>query len=143
MMKILSELYDRLLAEVPPPPPETGGILGARGGIVCAAYFDFGRSHSTRAVYEPDIARLNGQIVDWEQSEITFCGMFHSHLPGADTLSDGDRRYIARILAQMPVQIQTLFFPVILPEKRLVAFRAARTSTGVKIAPEPLERIYE
>ncbi|HIT54134.1 MAG TPA: hypothetical protein IAD07_09380 [Candidatus Fimivicinus intestinavium] len=142
-MKILSELYDRLLAEVPPPPPETGGILGARSGIVCAAYFDFGRTHSTRAVYEPDTARLNGQIADWEQSGIAFCGMFHSHLPGEDTLSGGDRRYITRILAQMPAQTQALFFPIILPGERLIPFRAAWTSTGVKIVSEPLERIYE
>ena len=136
-MRIKRSVYRTILRTVPSVPPETGGILGSRNGIIAAVCFDTGlhASFPECAVYQPDTERLNHQIAVWAKENLSFCGIFHSHLPHERSLSSGDLVYIQNIF-QICKQLSELYVPLIIPETQLIPFRAFRNGTDVKIVSE-------
>ena len=56
-------------------------------------------------------------------------GMFHVHFGGTESLSEGDKEYIVRIMEVMPKKIGCLYFPVVvMPERKVVAYKAVRNN---------------
>lgn len=139
-MKITASLYQTLLNEVPPPPPETGGILGGRCGLITLCHFDKGQCVQTApAHYQPDIERSNRVIQKWWTNNYQFYGLFHSHYPHDTELSLGDRKYITQIMLSMPLEICTLYFPLILPGTAMIGYQASRCGSDVHIACDRIE----
>ena len=139
-MRIKRSVYRTILRTVPSVPPETGGILGSRNGIVAAVCFDAGPPASLPecAVYRPNTERLNHQIAVWAQEGLSFCGIFHSHLPHEHGLSSGDLVYIQSIF-QNCKQLSELYVPLVIPETRLIPFLAFRNGTDIRIVSENLD----
>lgn len=139
-MKILSTVYDYLLRETPLLPPETGGILGGQNGFVTHYCFDKGQCALTSpAHYQPNTELLNQVIQEWQVCKIQFYGLFHSHYSNDTQLSLGDREYITKIMLTMPSGIRTLYFPLILPRKAMIGYRANRYGSGVHIVCDKIE----
>lgn len=126
-MMIYLGVYESIL-KCPAVPPETGGILGCRDGIISEFFFDSGMPVYDRASYIPDCEKLNGVILEWEKQGVQFCGIVHSHKNGQATLSQNDKNYIAAIMAAMPETVQRLYFPVVLPGVALYSYQAIRRS---------------
>lgn len=128
-MKILKETYSRLLNSYSSAvPPEEGGILGIRNGIVCAYKHDSSVKLYDSAQYVPNTEFLNSVIPDWEKDGIVFAGMVHSHIPHEKDLSASDRDYAVQILQAMPDYIDKLFFPIVLEGKELIVFSVCKGS---------------
>ena len=140
-MRIQKALYRQILAQMPPAPPETGGILGRVGSTICAFAFDPGSPCPDRAVYTPRTETLNRIIREWAEAGVEFCGILHTHPQGQEELSSGDLSYIRRILDAMPPEIRWLWFPVILPEQKIAAFRAEGRGGSLRILPDPPEPV--
>ncbi len=139
-MKILKTIYDLLLHETPLLPPETGGIIGGSDGIITEAYFDKGNSLlTTPSIYVPNIKVLNQVITNWDKEDIEFCGIFHSHYSRDRALSPGDKKYIKKIMRVMPPQVCYLYFPIILPQKTIIGYRASRCDSNIHIACDKIE----
>lgn len=139
-MKILKAVYDSLLREMPSLPPETGGILGGRCGMITHYRLDKGRCTLTSpAHYQPDIELLNRVIQQWQSNKIEFYGLFHSHYSRDTRLSHGDRKYIAKIMLAMPPDIHTLYFPLVLPGATMIGYQASRNGTAVQIVCDKIE----
>lgn len=140
-MKIFSDVYNNIIATCPQVPPEIGGILGEKNGIVCAYYFDKTRQSKNFAKYIPNVKLLNMQIEHWENSGISFCGIFHSHMPSETALSSADIEYISKILFTVSENISSLYFPLVLPKSCMLSYRASLVEQCVFISEDTIETI--
>lgn len=140
-MKIQASLLEQMIQDIPDTPPETGGILGGRDDVVTVYSLDKGLLTCAPCCYAPDTARLNGIISEWQSRGISFLGIFHTHFYGVESLSKGDKAYIARIMEAMPPCILSLYFPVVvLPSKELVVYKAVRSNGKIDIVADNLEK---
>lgn len=139
-MKILSEVYDQII-QCPSVPPEKGGILGVKNGVVCSCCFDNNLSQTNNAVYIPDVDFLNAKIREWEENDIAFSGIFHSHPKNQPELSADDIEYIKVIFQAMPTSIKTLYFPIVLPNVALVSFKAINQEDAVHVLEDKIKII--
>jgi len=139
-MKIRKNTYLKLLNSYSPlVPPEEGGILGARNGVICEYEHDCSEQTSNVAVYEPNAEFLNSIISKWEKENIVFAGMVHSHMPNETQLSDSDKKYAQEILKAMPKEIQKLYFPIVLRGKELIVYSICNNSVALKMKKENIE----
>lgn len=139
-MKITKHTLNTILTLTAPAPPETGGIIGGTKGIVEQCAFDSGSSASNGYdIYAPDTVHINQIIQCWADNGIEFYGIFHSHFLGGTELSIGDKHYIETIFHAMPPEIKSLYFPIILPEKQIIVYRADRQEQSIKIVRSKME----
>lgn len=137
-MIIRERVFKDLMKFLPDNPPEIGGLLGGKNYVINTIEFDDGLP-GQMCGYTPNVKRLNAVIEQWNQKNIHFMGMFHTHFFGVKTLSDFDKKYITRILDVMPEFITQLYFPIaVLPEKMLVPYIAIRKNPDVLIHEEKL-----
>lgn len=130
-MQIESWIYEQILNKMPTVPPETGGILGwKRPRWICAVDFDRGIPAPKGMQYCPDVGRLNAVIEEWGKKSVRFAGIFHSHRAGNEKLSKEDLRYAKMIMNTMPDDIETLYFPIVIPGQKMIPYLARRTENG-------------
>lgn len=141
-MKLLQNVYLKMLNSYIIPPPEQGGIVGMKNSIVCEYYHDNSENATDRAVYEPDTNALNKKIEEWDKNGIQFAGIIHSHLLERNTLSSGDKEYIKQIFNNLPEVVNELYFPIIIPEsKQVISFVAKRKDKDVIIQQDDIHII--
>lgn len=141
-MMILSEIYEKMVQSCSVP-PETGGIIGEKNGIVCSCFFDNCLPQNSRAVYIPNVGLLNKVINEWSKSNIQFCGIFHSHPVNQPNLSADDLKYINIIFDRMPGFVNYLFFPIVIPKVKLIVFKAMRQKNKLNIYKDKITIIKE
>lgn len=124
-MIITQSIYTQLLL-LPEVPPETGGLLGSHRGIIDTICIDISHTITEQAMYIPNIQYLNQQLTNWHNSATNWEGLFHSHLANSPELSQDDKLYIQTIMQAMPPHINKLYFPIILPGKKMTSFQAIR-----------------
>lgn len=140
-MKISHRVLDELLSSIPCAPPETGGILGGKSGTVSTYAIDLGLdTFDNYDHYYPNVKYLNQIINDWAKQGISFYGVFHSHFPGGEQLSLRDKKYISHIMLAMPLEVNELFFPVILPTG-IIGYQASRYGSQVRICCDDIKII--
>ena len=139
-MRISENIYKQLLNNCNPVPPESGGILGGKNGIITYLFFDL---HSTRysSYYQPNIDNLNSCISEWNKKGIEFYGIFHTHASNWGSLSIADKEYINQIMLAMPPYINHLYFPLVFPKSSIKSFKVERLSSGIKIVSNPIKII--
>lgn len=124
-MRIKEEVYKKLKMIPYELPHESGGILGGKKGVVTRVVFDEGIDASCACSYVPDVKKLNNILWSWKEEQVDFMGMFHTHFWSVSTLSDGDKKYIEKIVRNMPECIERLYFPIVtFPERRMVVYKA-------------------
>lgn len=121
-MNVLKKVYMGIVSSQNMVPPESGGIIGSKDGIVTVYVNDKGVQNETiMCGYFPDVNFLNEIILEWQNNGIKFMGIYHTHFFGVNTLSDGDKEYIQNIMKSMPKGM-ILYFPIVLmPEKTIVS----------------------
>ncbi len=137
-MKIERRIQETIISAMPNTPPEIGGIIGGGGGIVNSWLMDVDSS-SKGCYYSPNVSKLNRAIHIWQRAGIEFMGLFHVHYWGVQTLSDGDKSYIIKIMQAMPEQIKLLYFPVVvIPDRKMVPYVAQRRENLINIREDSL-----
>ena len=135
----MTEALYRQLLRFRPAPPECGAALGCdKAGIICEYCFDEGITDKERAVYKPNVSKLNDAIIIWQRMNIQFCGLAHTHPEKQITLSEADRLYIHKILKHNPHLSSPLFFPLIIPGKCIIGYRAVMQYGGIAITEEQI-----
>lgn len=139
-MKILKNVYDKIITAYPPAPPEHGGILGIKDGIICDYMHDSSNTQSVYAVYIPDTELFNRKIEKWMSEGTEFAGIVHSHIKDCRTLSSGDKEYITALFNSIPERIELLYFPVVTPHTgQMYSYAAVRTKDGITIMPDQID----
>lgn len=145
-MNIILSIYKSIVKSVPDVPPEIGGILGGNDNIIRYVKFDKGLYDPKKkhCAYIPDVKKLNEYIEEWENNYIDFYGIFHTHFYGIETLSSGDKNYIKKIMDTLPLEVNELYFPVVvLPERKIKGYIAYRKGTQIHIMDEKLIIVNE
>lgn len=139
-MKIYREVLHEVLDSMPVVPPEAGGIIGGKDGKVCIWAYDAG-CFEKGCAYWPDVDFLNSVIAIWMETGYEFIGILHVHFGGSKALSDGDKKYIEKIMESMPDSIERLYFPIVVqPEKRFISYIAYWNMLGeLEIATDEIE----
>ena len=136
-MRIRKILYENIQNIVNPFPPECGGILGRKGNIITDFVYDEGMKSEKMCNYVPNVKFFNETIQRWQNEDITFAGIFHTHYFGIRTLSYGDRCYIKEIMKNMPDEVNELYFPIIvMPQKEMVAYKAMKDVNEILIVED-------
>ena len=139
-MKINLKVYQKIVFDCPCAPPEVGVIMGGKNGIISEFDFDFGLYHKDDfAIYIPNVSLINHKISRWIDQGIDFYGIAHSHLEGAEFLSTEDEIYIKNILSSMPSSVPSLYFPLIIPGKNILGYKAQKVTSGIVIQSESVD----
>lgn len=133
-MRITTKQYEEIMKMVNPIPPESGGILGSRDDMIVATFYDKGIKTEKMCSYIPNVNLLNDIIAKWNEENIVFSGIFHTHYFGVRTLSCGDRNYIEKIMMSMPNEVSELYFPIIvMPQKEMIVYKAIKSENQILI----------
>ena len=137
-MKIERTILDRILDDMPLHPPEEGGIIGGKEGKVICWMHDKGNDeYGCR--YSPNIEKLNKTIGLWMENGYEFMGIVHVHFGNSRMLSEGDKKYIEKIVKAMPRFIDALYFPLVIqPEKEMISYIAMREGNEVIIRQDEI-----
>lgn len=119
-MYITKEVYNKIVYNTPKPPPEMGGAIFQKNDVVSQFVFDNGLCEYGK--YTPNVDFFNYQIKEFTEKGYNFCGIFHSHFPFGEALSDDDKRYIEIITVNLKSQINKLYFPIVLPNDKLIPY---------------------
>ena len=141
-MKIEKCFYESFLSSCPYAPPEIGGILGGKNGVVTDVVIDNRNAVLNKAIYIPDIDFLNFKIEEWEKQNIEFYGIFHTHFC-VSALSNDDRINIEKVMYSMPKSIIKLYFPIVIPQKEMIAYVAERNNNKINIDLEDIDIIKD
>lgn len=139
-MKIKTGLKEVILSHYSIVPPEQGGILGMKNGIVCSYIHDITTSKSECAVYRPNNSLLNNCIEKWANEAIDFCGIVHSHPNGQDVLSSGDMEYINKLYDMNP-HLKKAYFPLVLNGQSLIVYAVEKIGNSLMLSQESVEQV--
>ena len=140
-MIISRKIYEEMI-RLPMVPPEIGGILGEKEGIICYSFLDQTTQSAERAIYCPNTQILNHVINEWNEKQIRFAGFFHTHLPEQIKLSNADRGYIDKIVEAFSETCEHLYFPIVIPGIKVLSYNAVRENGSTLVFEDKLT-IYE
>lgn len=139
-MIIKREVYEQMIY-CHKVPPEVGGIMGGRNGIIDTIVIDKGNLTDTGIKYIPNVQLMNQYIQKWYMEKINFYGMFHTHLPQWERLSRSDKKYIKKIMNHMPSEIECLYFPLVFPDYMIKSFRAVKRNGNIYVVNDNIKII--
>ena len=125
----------------PAVPPETGGIIGGRNGVVTEYIQDRSSHRMDVGIYIPNVVFLNRCIRDWMDKGIIFMGLVHSHPLDQPELSSGDMIYISEVIKNAGEQV--LYFPIVLPKYTVVPYAVSVCDGEIKRKKDLLQIYYE
>ncbi len=134
-MKMKRAVYDQILQTCPAVPPESGGLLGGRDGLITQYVADLGLGNGYDR-YVPNVQVFNAALAAWQKDGVQFCGLYHSHFPQGECLSDADVLYIETILRATAHAVNALYFPLVFPKEKMIAYRATLSDGQVQIQPD-------
>lgn len=138
-MKITEDVFINIIQSFPVAPPEHGGIIGGKNGIVSEFCYD-NAGPNEEAVYETNASYLNTVIEKWRENGVLFYGIIHSHMNNELELSNGDVEYINLLMSGLDID-EKLYFPIAVADN-IIPFVAIKTRGSVQIEKEELEVLF-
>lgn len=133
-MKITQKAFKEILATIGATEPETGGILGSKNNIVCRFYFDK-NAVCLQGKYSPSVDDINQKLSEWQEDDIDFAGIIHSHPNNCNQLSFSDEESVTAIFEGNPT-IRHLYCPIITisdKEAIMTVYKATRRRHRIAI----------
>lgn len=120
-MKITGEVFKQITTQSFI--KETCGLLGGVNGTIKYHYQNSTHKDGQCACY------LEGEKIDkvisqWQGNGIEFYGIYHTHPICDDRLSAQDISYITAIMDALSQDVECLYFPVVLPNKKMTVYKA-------------------
>lgn len=136
-MKIKSEIFRQITTQNFI--KETCGLLGGVNGTVKYHYQSSTHKDERCACYLEG-EKIGEIITQWRRNGIDFYGIYHTHPVCDDRLSSQDITYIKAIMASLPEIMKYLYFPVILPNKKMTVYKAVNNGQII-IIKEPVIQV--
>ena len=141
-MKVTESIYNEMLHTLPTD-YETGGIIGGTDGTVTCAAFDAVRRSESPCCYIPNVELFNSHIAAWQETGTEFYGLFHSHLGKLELLSNADMQYAEEILRALSGVVTSLYFPIVIPNKRVISFVGSICDGRLVVAEDAIELVCD
>jgi len=142
IVKIHNEILNEIIKQMPLVPPEAGGIIGGKEGIVCCWEYDKGYFEKGCS-YSPNVDFLNEVIAEWIDKDYDFMGILHVHFGGSKSLSNSDKKYIEKIMKAMPSSIEKLYFPIVVqPENQFISYVAYQNSLSEIVVDTDVVEVF-
>ncbi|HIW86623.1 MAG TPA: hypothetical protein IAA48_09035 [Candidatus Eubacterium faecipullorum] len=138
-MKIYKETYYSLIASCPSAPWEAGGIIGGSADIITELLPDHAGGEYGK--YTPDTKMIEDTIALWAERKIIFKGIYHSHYPKNNVLSQTDMEYIKKIMRSVNSIYSFLYFPIIIPQKSITSYKAEFKNGEIVITKDKIDVI--
>lgn len=135
-MRIKKETLYKIITMCPETPFEIGGIIGETSGVICEVLID--NRINEYGKYTPDTEMINRTIFSWSKKNINFKGIFHSHYPCNNSLSQGDIEYIKKIMISVNKFYSHLYFPIVIPQKNITVYKAEVKHNKLRITNDEL-----
>lgn len=136
-MYLHKNVYLQLL-NLRPAPPEVGGIIGAKNNIGFVLCEDNPLTLNNYS-YSPNVEYLNRVLNEWSELGINLYGFYHTHMFGGYELSKQDKAYIEKVLQQSSSIIDSLYFPIVIPNEIVIAYKANLVNGCINIEKEKIE----
>lgn len=143
-MIIIQSLYFKILSYYLTDqldPPEQGGIIGMKSGVICEYAHDIKLAGVYEVSYVPDTRSLNKIIEEWYKNGIDFAGIIHSHPDGKESLSIGDMNY-AKLLFDCNSELDFAYFPIVC-RNRIIPFKIVKIDNKLECFVEDVIIIEE
>lgn len=131
-MIITRQIKETVSLMFSPAPPEQGGILGMKNGVISAFVLDNSEQKTESAEYSPNTQFLNRQIEKWADEGIEFCGILHSHPSGQTTLSGSDMEYIKE-LYHVNLWLEKTYFPLIIDGCDMIIYAVEKSNGKIEV----------
>jgi proteasome lid subunit RPN8/RPN11 len=131
-MIITRQIKETVSLMFSPAPPEQGGILGMKNGVISAFVLDNSEQKTESAEYSPNTQFLNRQIEKWADEGIEFCGILHSHPSGQTTLSGSDMEYIKE-LYHVNLWLEKTYFPLIIDGCDMIVYAVEKSNGKIEV----------
>lgn len=131
-MIITRQIKETVSLMFSPAPPEQGGILGMKNGVISAFVLDNSEQKTESAEYSPNTQFLNRQIEKWADEGIEFCGILHSHPSGQTTLSGSDMEYIKELYHVNP-WLEKTYFPLIIDGCDMIVYAVEKSNGKIEV----------
>lgn len=131
-MIITRQIKETVSLMFSPAPPEQGGILGMKNGVISAFVLDNSEQKTESAEYSPNTQFLNRQIEKWADEGIEFCGILHSHPSGQTTLSGSDMEYIKELYHVNP-WLEKTYFPLIIDGCDMIIYAVEKSNGKIEV----------
>ena len=128
-MIITRQIKETVSLMFSPAPPEQGGILGMKNGVIV---LDNSEQKTESAEYSPNTQFLNRQIEKWADEGIEFCGILHSHPSGQTTLSGSDMEYIKE-LYHVNLWLEKTYFPLIIDGCDMIVYAVEKSNGKIEV----------
>lgn len=131
-MIITRQIKETVSLMFSPAPPEQGGILGMKNGVISAFVLDNSEQKTESAEYSPNTQFLNRQIEKWADEGIEFCGILHSHPSGQTILSGSDMEYIKE-LYHVNLWLEKTYFPLIIDGYDMIVYAVEKSNGKIEV----------
>lgn len=106
-------VFEAIRATIGKLPPESGGLICGDPKNDSITFFYFDREAECSSVgYSPDTITLNRLLKTLNDEGLRLKGFVHSHPPGFDSPSSGDRFYAGKFFTANP-DLQRLVIPIV------------------------------
>lgn len=107
-----NHVYEEICNTIGCRKPEQGGILGSSDGVHIDHYYYDEHAYVTGVSYTFDTATLNKVIARWNEQDVRFVGVIHSHPKGCLAPSTGDMAIAQTIVDSMDMDGE-IFTPIV------------------------------
>lgn len=84
---------------------------------------------------------IEDTIALWAERKIIFKGIYHSHYPKNNVLSQTDMEYIKKIMRSVNSIYSFLYFPIIIPQKSITSYKAEFKNGEIVITKDKIDVI--
>lgn len=112
-MNICKSTYISIINTIGTLPPEKGGIIGGSDHQVYAFFYDEAAFTNTKTYY-PSENVINNILDKWDNEDVKFLGVIHSHRCGLSNLSQQDIIFARAIIASNPDHFKQVYFPIVM-----------------------------
>lgn len=137
MMKITSEVFMQITTQSFI--KEVCGLLGGVNGTV-KYHYQNSTHKDGRCVCYLEGEKIDKVIAQWQRNGIEFYGIYHTHPICDDRLSPQDISYITAVMDALSQDVEYLYFPVILPNKKMTAYKVVNKGQII-IVKEPVIQV--
>lgn len=127
-----SELLNKMVLMLGGEANESGGLIGCSSrGVIDAFYYDEGVSCTANSYY-PNLDKLQRELTEWSDNDISFVGIIHSHK--SECVLSGKDIFMALQILKINEDLKLILMPIYIQNSKRIIWYSID-----KITERPIE----